>query len=152
MKRWSSSIFLIFIWLLAAEAYAACSVSATGVNFGNYDTFVATPLETTGTVTVTCDTEKGKPPDVTISISTSSNSGVFNPRQMKNTARADLLNYNLYTKQNRTTVWGDGTAGTSSVMITGTKQKKVTIYGSIPPRQPVPPGVYSDILTVSITP
>jgi spore coat protein U-like protein len=152
VKRWSSFILVIFIWLLAGEAYAACTVSATGVNFGNYDTFVATPLETTGTVTVNCDLVQGQPPDVTISISTSSNSGVFNPRQMKHAAQSDLLDYNLYTKQNRTTVWGDGTAGTSSIVIKGTQQKKATIYGSIPPRQNVPPGTYSDILTVTITP
>jgi len=34
--------------LLAGEAGAACTVSATGVNFGPYDVFVIIPLDSTG--------------------------------------------------------------------------------------------------------
>lgn len=150
MKRLIELVLFISLLLLTAKAYAACSVSTTAVNFGNYDSFVTTPLDTTGTITVSCDTTP--PVDVTIAISASSSSGLFNPRQMKHTTRPNLLNYNLYTKQNRTTVWGDGTGGTSTVVVKGTRQKNVTIYGSIPPRQNVPPGIYGDILTVTIIP
>ena len=144
---------LLFV---ANEAYGACTVTATGVAFGNYDTFATAALDTTGTITISCDTVP--PIDVIISISASSNSGIFNPRQMKHSAGPDLLTYNLYTKQNRTTVWGDGTGGTSTVVVKGKKlkkgkkPKKVNVFGSIPPRQNVPAGSYSDILTVTITP
>jgi len=137
---------------MTTRAFADCTVTTTPVSFGNYDTFLATPLDTTGTITVACDNPPGPPPDVTISISTSSSSGVFIPRQMKHTTRPDLLNYNLYTQQNRTTVWGDGTGGTSSVIIKGTKRKKVTIYATIPQQQNVPAGPYTDSLTITITP
>ena len=145
-------LFLLVLLFMTEQAFSACSVTTTPVSFGNYDPFVATPLDTTGTITVTCDKAQGQPPPVTISISASPNSGVFIPRQMKHSSRPNVLNYNLYTKQNRTTVWGDGTGGTSVVVAQGTQQRKETIYATIPPRQNVPAGVYSDILTVTITP
>ena len=148
MKWLIKFVVLISLLLVTTEASADCTVSVTPIIFGNYDTLNLAPLDTTGTITVACDTVP--PADVTISISTSSSSGIFNPRQMKHTSRPDLLNYNVYTKQNGTTVWGDGTGGTSTVMIKGTKNRKLTAYGSIPPRQNVPAGTYSDILTVTI--
>jgi spore coat protein U-like protein len=52
--------------LLAGEASAACTVSATGVDFGAYDVFVTTPLDSTGTVTVTCD--QAPPADIVVAI------------------------------------------------------------------------------------
>lgn len=149
--KWLINVALfISLLLITTDTNAACTISITGILFGNYDTFVATPLDTTGTITVNCDTVP--PVDVIISISASSNSGIFNPRQMKHSARPDLLNYNLYTKQNRTTVWGDGSGGTSTVEVKGTRNRKLTVYGSIPPRQNVPAGSYSDLLTVTISP
>ena len=154
-RKWILIAFLLIwgiaiLFFQASKVFAACTVSVTPIIFGNYDTVVPTPLDTTTTITVSCDKAQGPPPDVTVTIIASANSGIFNPRQMKHTTRSNLLNYNLYTKQNRTTVWGDGTGGTSAVIIKGTKQKKVTVYGSIPPQQNVPAGTYSDILTVTI--
>ena len=144
-------IFGVFL-LIAGKAYADCSVSATGVNFGNYDVFVTTTTESTGTINITCDTVS--PTDVVISINPSLHSGVFNPRQMKNLTSAYLLNYNLYTDKKKRSVWGDGTGGTDTVTIKNVKKKKSkteTIYGSIPPGQNAFVGSYSDVLTVTIT-
>jgi spore coat protein U domain-containing protein, fimbrial subunit CupE1/2/3/6 len=143
-------LFLSLLLLMTARAFADCSVTTTPVIFGNYDPFTPTPLDTTGSITVNCDKVQGQPLPVTISISASSNSGVFIPRQMKHSSRPDVLNYNLYTKQNRTTIWGDGTGGTSVVVIQGVQQRKETIYATIPPQQNVRGGFYTDSLTVSI--
>jgi len=139
--------------LLAGEAGAACSVSATGVNFGAYDVFVATPYDSTGTVTVSCD--QAPPVDVTIAIGPSGTSGGFNPRQMRSASSPDRLNYNLFVNAGRSTVWGDGAAGTSTVLLKNVKKNRpevVTIFGRIPPGQDVSVGSYSDSLTVTITP
>ncbi|MEW6325518.1 MAG: spore coat U domain-containing protein [Nitrospirota bacterium] len=139
------------IVLLASEASAACGVTATDVNFGNYDIFDPAPLTSTGTVTVNCD--EAPPPDVTISIEPSMHSGLFNPRQMKLTTGADRLTYNLYTDAGRTSIWGDGAGGTSVVIlknVTKNKPRTATIYGSLPPRQNISAGVYGDLLTVTI--
>jgi spore coat protein U-like protein len=143
---------LLFL-LLAGEAGAACSVSATGVNFGAYDVFVATPSDSTGTVTVSCD--QAPPVDVTIAIGPSGTSGGFIPRQMRSPSSPDRLNYNLFVNAGRSTVWGDGAAGTSTVFLKNVKKNRpavTTIYGRIPPGQDVSVGSYSDSLTVTITP
>ena len=137
----------------AGEAGAACSVSATGINFGTYDVFVTAPLDSTGTVTVTCD--QAPPADVTIAIGPSGTSGGFNPRQMRSASSPDRLNYNLFVNAGRSTVWGIGSAGTSTVFLKNvTKGRRVvtTIYGRIPAGQDVSVGSYSDSLTVTITP
>jgi spore coat protein U-like protein len=139
--------------LLAGEAGAACSVSATGVNFGAYDVFVASPSDSTGTVTVTCD--QAPPVDVVIAIGPSGTSGGFNPRQMRSASSPDRLNYNLFVNAGRSTVWGDGAAGTSTVFLKNVVKNRpvlTTIYGRIPPGQDVSVGSYSDSLTVTITP
>jgi len=137
----------------AGKAGAACSVSATGVNFGAYDVFVATPYDSTGTVTVTCD--QAPPVDVTIAIGPSGTSGGFIPRQMRSASSSDRLSYNLFVNAGRSTVWGDGAAGTSTALLKNVKKNRpevATIYGRIPPGQDVSVGSYSDSLTVTITP
>ena len=71
---------------------------------------------------------------------------------------ANTLNYNLYIDNTYTTVWGDGTTGT---LVAGgllldalglTPGVTFTVYGRIPGRQlTVPPGTYTDSLTVTVT-
>lgn len=140
---------ICLVWSIRADA--ACFVSATNVSFGSYDVFVAVPLDSTGTVTVSCDSRT----DVTVSIGPSGTSGGFNPRQIGRVSGSDRLNYNLFTTASRTVIWGDGTAGTSTVLISNVRRGRPetrTIYGRIPAGQDVSVGSYSDSLTVTITP
>jgi spore coat protein U-like protein len=150
----AAKVFAALLCLsLAGEAGAACTVSATGVTFGAYDVFVAAPLDSTGTVTVTCD--QAPPPDVVIAIGPSGTSGAFIPRQMRSASSPDRLNYNLFTNAGRSTVWGNGAPGTSTVFLKNVPKNRpvvTTIYGRIPPGQDGSVGTYSDSLTVTITP
>jgi len=144
-------IFMLLLFLsLCNRAHAVCNVTATSVNFGTYDVFVATPDDSTGTITIVCD--RNTNPVIT-SISASPNSGGFNPRKMKLTTGTELLNYNLFTNAARTTIWGDGTAGTSRVSRNLRRNQPVnlTVYGRIPAGQDVRIGSYSETLTVTIT-
>lgn len=144
----AGAVFLIPF--LAGNALALCNVSATGLSFGSYDDFSPVPLDTTGTVTVGCD--EAPPPDVTISIGPSGN-GSFNPRAMRHAFLTDLLLYNIFPDASRGAVWGDGTAGTSTVFlknVTKNTPRTTTIYGRIPAGQSVSLGPYSDTLTVTI--
>lgn len=137
--------------LFPFHADAACSVAATNINFGIYDVFVAGPLDSTGTVTVACDRRT----DVTISIGPSATSGMLDPRAMRHLSRPDRLNYNLFTNASRSAIWGDGTAGTSTVFIPNVRRgipETRTIYGRIPPGQDVSVGAYGEFLTITITP
>ena len=63
------------------------------------------------------------------------------------------LNYNLYTDSTYTSIWGDGTTGTtvSGVGSNGSTGITKTIYGSIPEGQDVPAGAYTDSITITIT-
>lgn len=143
------SLSIVFCLFIALESHAAnCSVTATGVNFGSYDVFQVAPTDSTGSVTVLCDVTT----DVTVSIGPSSNSGGFIPRQMRHSALPDLLSYNLFADKQSATVWGDGTAGTSSITKKAPKNKPVslTVYGRVPAGQDVAAGVYGEVLTVTI--
>jgi spore coat protein U-like protein len=73
---------------------------------------------------------------------------------MLNAATGELLNYNLYTNSARTTIWGDGSAGTSrltNIIWSGGSSFTRTIYGRIPAGQDVGVGNYGDILVITIS-
>lgn len=150
----SCAILFGFVLLFPAGlARAACTVATTNVGFGGYDAFRATPLDSTGSVTVTCD--RNPPADITVAIGPSGTSGGFAPRMMAHSYRPDRLSYNLFTDASMNAVWGDGTASTSTVIlrkINRNHPKNATIYGRIPPLQNVSSGSYADSLTVTITP
>jgi spore coat protein U-like protein len=153
MKKRTLNIFYIAaactILCCADAALAACTVSTTNVNFGNYDVFSATPRDSTGMISVFCNART----TITAAIGPSPNSGGFSPRQMKLTTGTDLLNYNLYRNSTRTQIWGDGTGGTYTLSWTVSRNKTVsrTVYGRILPLQDVPAGNYNETLTVTIT-
>lgn len=156
MRRAVSALLSLIALLAADAARAACNVTATGIAFGRYDVLSLVPRDSTGTVSVYCD--DAPPPDVAIAIGPSANGSGFTPRKMRNASGPDLLNYNLYTTSSASVIWGDGTAGTSTVVLERVRKIHknkppvvTTIYGRIPARQNVSPGNYSDSLTVTIT-
>lgn len=152
MKIPAKSIMIILCLLFAGEAYAqTCSVTATSINFGNYDVALLLHNDSTGTITVTCNITP--PPDAAIMIGPSPDSGIFNPRRMKHSSISEFLNYNLFTNALRTVIWGNGTQGTSTITLKNVPKNKpqtVTIYGRIPAGQDVSSGQYSDTLVVTI--
>lgn len=157
MKTPGKGFVVLLGLLLGNAAHADCRVTTTAIDFGTYDVFAAVPRDSTGTVTVACDRNTPRPmrTNVIISIGPSPTSGRFNPRQMRRTPGTDRLDYNLYTSPSMFTVWGDGSAGTSTVILprVGTRRPVVTtIHGRIPPRQNVYVGSYTETLTVTITP
>jgi spore coat protein U-like protein len=69
------------------------------------------------------------------------------------TSGANLLNYSLYTNAARTTVWGDGSGGTSTVSNTGSGvAQNFTVYARVPLGQTsVATGAYADTVQVTVT-
>lgn len=130
----------------------SCTVTATAVSFGNYNPIAATTNDATGTVQVTCTMVVALGGSYTIDLSAGS-SGNAAQRTLKQGASS--LNYNLYTDAGRSTVWGDGTGGSSHVSPTFTAllfvQQSATIYGRIPAGQNVAAGSYGDTITVTVT-
>ncbi|MBI3609877.1 MAG: spore coat protein U domain-containing protein [Nitrospirae bacterium] len=145
-------IFSVLFFYLPTQAEAACTLTTTAVNFGNYNVFSPLALNSTGSVTVSCSA--GSSQNMTISIGPSPNSGGFIPRKMKHATLPDMLSYNVYINAAGTSVWGNGTGGTSTVFLNRVRRRPqtVTVYGIIPPLQNVTIGSYSDLLTVTFTP
>lgn len=149
-NRLTSVAAVLALLILCDRAEALCTGSTTPISFGNYNVFSPTPVTTMATLTVTCD--EAPPPNVTMQFGPSPTSGVHNPRQMKHATLPDTLIYNIYTDAAGTTVWGDGTGGTTVVVrkVTRGRPAVVSAYGVIPALQNVSAGAYGDVVTVTI--
>ena len=148
---WKRALFALALLvgvLHASEASAqSCTISATSVNFGNYNVFNASNTDSTGTVTYRCNSAAS---NITVYLSTGA-SGSFALRQMSK--GAEVLGYNLYTDAARTSVWGNGTSGTSYYFRANPPNNQnvnVTVYGRVPAAQDVSAGTFSDTITATI--
>jgi len=136
------------VLVLVQQALAVCSISTTGVNFGNYDSTAASPNDSTGSVTYRCNRKD----PITISL----NDGIWGniaQRKMRSVS-GDELSYSLYKDAARTEVWG-GAGGQlysdPDPLGRGAGDAvTVPIYARIFPRQDVGAGTYSDSITVTI--
>jgi spore coat protein U-like protein len=138
----SSLIPLAFA--LTAQQGQACTLNVTGLNFGSYDVFSNSALDSTGNIDVNC------PSGVGYTMSFSPGGGTQTQRFMS--SGNYTLNYNLYTAANRALVWGDATGGTVTVNGTGNGVTvNYGVYGRIPALQNVHAGSYSDIVTLELT-
>lgn len=138
----------------AVQALASCSVSATTIAFGSYNPFIASNTESTGTVTVACSLGGLLSLLVSYEIKLSTGgSGTYAPR--RESSGANTLDYNLYTSNARTTVWGNGSGGTGTISdgyLLGlfTVTRNYTVYGRVPALQNARSGAYSDSITVTV--
>jgi spore coat protein U-like protein len=139
--------------LLTAPAQATitgtCTAGATGVSFGTYNLFSATPLTSTGTVTVDCSGASSISGNnsVTVSLSTGQ-SGTYTTRSL-----GTGFSYNLYQDAAYTQIWGDGTGGSTQYtgsITNGHKSFTATVYGEIPALQNPSPASYTDTITVTV--
>ena len=142
----TATLALVLMLLLPAICSADCSITTTGVNFGPYDVFDSSPVDSTGSVRYQCS---GNTNSFTIAIGRGS-SPTFMPRTLRN--GADAMDYNLYVDAARTSVWGDGTSGTTLFTVSNPTGKAVNvpIFGRIQPGQDIAAGTYSDSIVVTI--
>lgn len=118
-----------------------CTASATGVAFGTYDPFSSAPLDSTGSISVTCSSS------TSYTIALSAGQGSFATRTL--TSGVHPLAYNLYTDVLRTTVWGDGSGPTATVAGSGTSAS-FNVYGRVPALQNAYVGSYADTIVVTV--
>jgi len=128
-----------------------CSVTATAVNFGPYDTLSGLAVDSAGNIEVVCGTDTIGD---TISYAIELSGGkAGKPRELKG---PDKLEYDLYTDVSRTTIWGNGKGGTAIVAdsysfpVLCCVTRNYTPYGRIGASQNVEPGAYSDTITVTV--
>ena len=128
----------------------ACNVSGSTLSFGTtINPIGAVPIDASSTLTVECTNST----TFTLSLNAGINAGGFtnfSQRKLKNGSYT--LSYQLYTDSGRTTVWGDGTGGSSTYGGTGTGNlQTVYLYGRLPTLTGAVPGTYTDTVTVTIT-
>lgn len=145
--------FLALVLFLSATTAAlsnrTCSISMTNVAFGNVDVTTGSPVDTTGTVSVTCSGYGGDPPRLCISIGAGS-AGDATSRQMPGPG---TLRYDLYRDSARTSVWGSWQTGYKSPGVaadTADGTTLFTVYARVSgSQQTVAPGSYSSTFTLN---
>lgn len=140
-------------FVVTATVGSSCTILATDLPFGSYDTSSATP--TTGSSTVTVNCTLLTPYTVILDEGVGSGAAYATGRKMTGDTNTSVtLTYNLYNDAGHSTVWGDGTVG--SVSVTGVGLGPLinanhTVYGSIPAQQNVSAQGYADTVTATIT-
>jgi spore coat protein U-like protein len=151
-KSWGRLAAAAFVAALlggagAARAASCTFSSVTGVSFGSYDVFSATPADGAGNIAYECTGGA----TVTISLSRG-NAPSFLPRLMLKPGGASL-SYNLYLDGGFSTVWGDGTGASAvygPVSPPDNSIIMVPIFGRLPAGQDAQVGVYDDTITATI--
>jgi spore coat protein U-like protein len=152
---------LILLMPLQASALClgcSCSASATGVSFGAYYPLSGSNVDAAGNVRVSCQAVLNIFGTINYSVALSTgHSGTYTPRHMDNAGNP--LNYNLYTDDTYTTIWGNGTGSSGVVagaialsLLLPSAHVDHPIYGRIPGSQTsAVVGNYSDTITVTVT-
>jgi spore coat protein U-like protein len=135
-----------------ADLAANCMFDAApNIPFGVYDPLAPGDIDVSPSLETRCT----KNTNYTISLSTGA--GTYAMRKMDSAgANTDQLDYNIYTPAGFTTVWGDGTGGSSAVSDVGTGMllaQKVTrvINARLFAGQDKSADTYSDTITVTIS-
>jgi len=131
-----------------------CSVTATEVNFGSYDSLSQQAVNSAGSVEISCGTDTiGDVLSYSVELSGAKKGST--PREMKGPS-GNSLTYNLYTDVGRAIIWGDGKGSTATVTDSYTftvlccVTRTYTDYGRLDGGQNVRPGIYSDSITISV--
>lgn len=148
---------LLFIALYCASQVAtaqACSIASNSLAFGIYDPFSSVTTDTASSISVVCQSAATTNVSYTIKLD-GGLSGSISARNL--TGPGTNLAYQLYRDVTRAAIWGDGSAGSSSVSDSYTlitqvpSTRSYAIFGRINPRQNIKIGAYSDTVTVLIS-
>jgi spore coat protein U-like protein len=126
---------------VSANVVTSCEITASALNFGNYD---GAQNDNTATITVNCNTAS-----VNYSVALDiGNSWDGTTRRMAN--GGSFLAYDLFSDAGRTTAWA-AEAGTTSAASPSTDSSLV-IYGRIPANQILTTtGAYADSVVMTVT-
>ncbi len=151
MRGLLSIVVGVSVWAVSGVAHAfVCSiVSVSAVAFGSYNVFDSNHLDSIGMFTYRCDDVT--PSDSIVIQLSSGSSSTFPTRTL--TQGSYELDYNLYLDAARTTIWGDGTSGTSQygpIVPADGSNVSLSVYGRIPAGQNARAGDYSDTVIVTV--
>jgi spore coat protein U-like protein len=124
-----------------------CSITASPLDFGSYDSESLTHHDVTGTIRARCSAQV---PFAILQLSPGSSGDAMNREMI---SMNGVLAYNLYTDPSRTQVWGDGSGGSAvirRVPARGQRRWSIPVYGRIAAGQNPWPGSYADNIVVTI--
>ncbi|MFZ6733369.1 spore coat U domain-containing protein [Undibacterium sp. Ji42W] len=131
-----------------------CTVSTLPVTFSTYDPLSNTPSDITGTLTVTCNALVS----LLVSYNVKLNGGLTGSVASRiMTSGISQMTYQLYSDSGRTTIMGDGTAGSTIIndgyllSVVAPVIRNYSIYGRIAAKQNVKAGAYLDTVTILLT-
>jgi spore coat protein U-like protein len=125
-----------------------CAITATTVNFGSSVGILNSNKTATGTITATCTNTDS----YSIALNKGTTSGASLTNRLMAGSGSAVVQYQLYTNSGHSTIWGDGSAGTSTNGGTGTgNSQSYTVYGLVQPQPTPAPNAYSDTITVMVT-
>jgi spore coat protein U-like protein len=133
---------------VSAVVIDSCTVLATPLAFGNYNSLSGGMVDAVSLVTPICTIGTA----YSVSLDAGQGSGATPAVRRLNGNDGATLNYSIYTDASRHTVWGDNSGGTAWKTGSGSgSPQSIMMYGRIPASQPTVAGVYSDIVTVTLT-
>lgn len=131
---------------VSATVTKVCAVSATPLNFNNYNASSGSPTDSTATLTVTCNS--GTTYDV--GLDAGGGSGATTTTR-KLTLSSNTIDYQLFRDFGRSQNWGNA-VGSDTLAGTGSgSAANHIVYGRIATGQFVPEGTYGDTVTVTVT-
>ena len=135
---------------VTATVLGACTITATNLDFGDYDTTATEPMEKSSTITHTCTA--GQTATLLISQGSQENIGGSTdgaPIRAMTDGSTGTLPYTLRRGNASGAIWGNTSLTGQSFTSTGSTAP-VLVYGSIAAGETVLAGDYSDTVTVSI--
>lgn len=138
-----------FSFGVTADVAADCTVSATTLDFGATGDLALAVRNANGSISIKC----AQGVNYTVALNAGQGSGAtVAQRKLTLSGGSDTLMYQLYRDAGRLQPWGDGSGGTSTLSGSGSGSVVThTVYGSLPVQSMPPPGVYADLITVTVT-
>lgn len=147
MRKILGGLLLMSV-LLGNQAYASCSVSATPIDFGQYNPFLNMNNYSQTQIRVNCVA------DTDVVIKTPSLVDSSQLRTMQNIEYPEIkdkLYYRLFTNAGRDMLFGDGNNGTYTINTRFTSSVTTkTLYGTLIKNQNVYKGAYADTLLIEL--
>lgn len=150
-----AGIGLSFLLFPSAAYAATCSITNSSIAFGTLNVLTGTSADATATFRISCSELIAItiPYEITLSTGVSGN---YSTRKMA--SGANRLDYNIYVDPARTSIFGNGTNGTSTitgqfvlVLLNLNQSRDYTIYGRVNGnQQTAAAGAYSEALTMTV--
>lgn len=124
-----------------------CQMTVLPLSFGSVDSLATTQKTVNLFQHITCT----KGTSVIMSVSAGSTAGTTTTNRAMSDGNGHTLSYQLFQNAGHTINWGN-TVGTDTLTLTATgASQQFVVVGVVPPGQGVPPGVYTDTVTVTAT-